>query len=651
MSRRVLPILLLVLSAIPEAATAQWIEGGVPVARGNNQLFGQVPDGAGGSILAWSAWQGAYDFDIRAQRVLATGKLDPAWPVEDVRVCSAEGAQLFPSATPDGSGGAFVLWLDNRGRDWFTPAYGVYAHHVEAGGSLASGWPLNGLPVCPDSCTDVEPTVAVDGTGGAYIGWSERGPDGNVRLQRITRDGGTAPGWPTQGVLVCGAPNVQVIRDALPDGAGGVYVSWDDFRAGYPEAYVQRITAEGTVTAGWPLEGRRFSDGSVPVGSTMCSDGAGGLIAFWREGRPGNGFIWRMRSKRIASDGSESAGWISPEVSIWVYSSEETPTCVATEGGDAYVAWTYAQSSAHYPTYAQRVLANGASAPGWPEEGIPISGGDYNFRPQIASDGAGGAYFVWEHVVSGPTEVLIQHLLPDGAIASGWLPGGRSLTPETPNSAFPAIIPSDGGACIVAWETFGGTQDGIFAQRVSQSGVDYFAFSIIATKADPDRARLTWQASSSWDGPVTVYRRGESGWAPLQVTTADAVGKISYEDPEVVPGAVYIYRLGATVHGAEIFYGEVQVQIPLFVLTVRSAAGNPASQGLMVSFTLPTEEAAKLELFDVQGRLLESQEVGRMGVGRHTLTFGAQNRPASGIYLVRLSQGGRTAISKVTYLR
>lgn len=635
------------LSLAVQPAIAQWVEGGFPVVRGYSQAFAQVADGMGGSILIWTPYRGDSNWDVEALHLTGDGMLDPHWPAEGVALCSSEGAQLFPGAVSDDSGGAFTVWLDDRGRDRFAP-YAIYANRVNGDGTLAAGnWPADGLAVCADSCTEVEPVLAADGAGGAYIGWSEPGPDGGIRLQHVLRDGSISGGWPPEGLAVCRATGSKVVRKAVPDGTGGVYISWDDSRDGGFKPYVQRIESGGTVSGGWPADGLRFGDSGIAVvGSTICSDGAGGVVAFWREGGDGPGFTWSMRSKRIASDGSQTAGWASPATSTTAASSGETARCACANDGGAFVAWSVNQSEYLYPAYVQKIAADGSKAPGWPDGGLALSTTGYNSTPCIAVDGAGGAYCAWTNSAGSPPEqVMIEHVMQEGSLAAGWVQGGIAISEG--NSAFPSIVATGNGASIILWATI----DAIYAQRVVSTGVDYISFAVVSTQLDPDRARLLWQASTAWTTPLMVYRRDHNGWHPLRVVAADASGKVIFDDLEVVAGGHYTYRLGAFVHGREMFFGEIDVQVPPFALTVRPFRGNPSRKTVELAVTLPANEAAKLQLFDLQGRLVESREVGQMGLGRHTVVLGSEKRVTSGIYLVLLSQGGKTASAKVALLR
>jgi len=351
-----------------------------------------------------------------------------------------------------------------------------------------------------------------------------------------------------------------------------------------------------------------------------------------------------MRSKHVASGGSASAGWVSPEISSNSYSSDETPTCCSASGGSAFVAWIYRQNDDFHPARVQKVSAAGERFPGWPDDGVLLADTAYTGLPALAPGENGSGYVAWTTSDNVTFNLMVQHLTPDGLGAPGWTPGGTLLSSK---ASEPEIIPSGVGGAIIAWSGGGG----IYAQRVDPSGVNSFAFAAVGSKVDPDLVRLMWQATAPWVGSANIYRRSDSGWSLIATAVPNAQGGIFFEDHGVSPGGVYDYRVGVSVGGAERFYGEVQVQVPLFALTMRPVTGNPVRQQMTLTYTLPTAAPAKLEIFDVRGRLMESRDVGSMGVGRHTATFQPANRPASGIYIVKLSQGGESTSSKITVLR
>ena len=91
---------------------------------------------------------------------------------------------------------------------------------------------------------------------------------------------------------------------------------------------------------------------------------------------------------------------------------------------------------------------------------------------------------------------------------------------------------------------------------------------------------------------------------------------------------------------------------PTFAL--EGAQPNPAagSSGFTVSFSLPGDAPATLELLDLSGRRLLSREVGSLGGGRHTISWQRESAELpAGMYILRLSQSGRTASSKVVRVK
>ena len=70
-----------------------------------------------------------------------------------------------------------------------------------------------------------------------------------------------------------------------------------------------------------------------------------------------------------------------------------------------------------------------------------------------------------------------------------------------------------------------------------------------------------------------------------------------------------------------------------------------------MSFSLPGDDPATLELVDLNGRRVMSREVGSLGAGSHTLSLQSETAGlSSGVYLLRLSQRGHSLSSKVVLM-
>jgi len=83
-------------------------------------------------------------------------------------------------------------------------------------------------------------------------------------------------------------------------------------------------------------------------------------------------------------------------------------------------------------------------------------------------------------------------------------------------------------------------------------------------------------------------------------------------------------------------------------LALQVLASTPMFGMPNIAYTLPSGAAAKIEMIDVAGRAVMQREVGG-GPGRHEMRLGG-DRPAAGVYWLRLSQSGAVATSKLVIL-
>jgi hypothetical protein len=62
---------------------------------------------------------------------------------------------------------------------------------------------------------------------------------------------------------------------------------------------------------------------------------------------------------------------------------------------------------------------------------------------------------------------------------------------------------------------------------------------------------------------------------------------------------------------------------------------------------LTSDAPATLELMDVTGRRAFERAVGSLGAGEHRIDLASARSVPPGLYFLRLTQGGRTAMSRV----
>jgi hypothetical protein len=78
---------------------------------------------------------------------------------------------------------------------------------------------------------------------------------------------------------------------------------------------------------------------------------------------------------------------------------------------------------------------------------------------------------------------------------------------------------------------------------------------------------------------------------------------------------------------------------------------NPSSQAIRVVLMLSSRKRASLDLVDVAGRTWWHRDVGVLGPGAHAVEIDPRLPPRSGLYFVRLTQGGETVFVRASILR
>ena len=77
---------------------------------------------------------------------------------------------------------------------------------------------------------------------------------------------------------------------------------------------------------------------------------------------------------------------------------------------------------------------------------------------------------------------------------------------------------------------------------------------------------------------------------------------------------------------------------------------NPFHGSVRIAYTLPNQMMVRLQVFDVQGRLIESLVEAVEGPGEHAVQWDAGNRP-TGVYFYRLAAGAEVLTERATLVR
>jgi hypothetical protein len=134
---------------------------------------------------------------------------------------------------------------------------------------------------------------------------------------------------------------------------------------------------------------------------------------------------------------------------VCIAKSAQTHPDIASDGaGGAYVVWQDIRSNYNWDIYAQHISADGEAL--WGSSGRAICASSFDqYAPIIKSDGLGGAFIVWS---STTTDIYAQHIASDGTLSYGenGIPIGQAVR-EQREPAMELISP---GRAIVAFEDF-----------------------------------------------------------------------------------------------------------------------------------------------------------------------------------------------------
>jgi hypothetical protein len=496
-----LVVLCALIIAVP-SVWAYWVQDGSAIcaAMGDQLMPAIVSDGAGGAIVTWVDNRSGF-LDIYAQRVNASGAVQ--WTTDGVALCTATGNQYNPTISSDAAGGAIVTWYDERGGN----NHDIYAQRVNASGTVQ--WTTNGVALCTAAGVQSHPQIISDGAGGAIVTWHDErsGNNYDIYAQRVNASG--AVQWTVNGVALCTATSNQAFPTIMSDGAGGTIVTWHDARSGNNyDIYAQRVNASGAVQ--WTTDGvplcTAMGDQQVP---TITSDGAGGAIVTWHDGRSGNNYD--IYAQRVNASGVVQ--WTTDGVAFCTATGNQYyPTISSDAAGGTIVTW-YDERGGTWDIYAQRVNASGAVQ--WTTDGVALcTAAGAQQHPQITSDGAGGAIVTWYDERGGSnSDIYAQRVNASGAVQ--WTTDGVALCTATGVQWYSRITSDGAGGTIVTWwDNRGGNWD-IYAQGIDGHGrVGFLGPDILSVQDVPgdqggwlrltiDRSRLDDELEAAY--PIATY--------------------------------------------------------------------------------------------------------------------------------------------------
>lgn len=340
---------------------ALWVTDGVPICTSTTMHPEMASDGAGGAVITWEHYTGS-DWDIYAQRVDDAGIVQ--WSGGGKAVCSAAGLQKYPKIISDGTGGAIIVWKDNR-----SGAEGVYAQRVAADGYLE--WTANGVCISDDSANDDHHELATDSGHGAIITWMGSGVHGShIYAQRIDISGNLV--W--NGGNPVGVDTLdysQSYPEIASDGTGGAIITWEDLYPGSPQNFrsisAQKLDEWGSAL--WAANGVPVytEQGGHRYAPQIASDDVGGAVITWEDDRNGNLDVY---VQRLNPSGVKM--WPDTVHTSISRDSQAEPRIIPDGSSGAIITWQDNRKQGDIDIFTMRLCSTGLPCPTDASEPPPV---------------------------------------------------------------------------------------------------------------------------------------------------------------------------------------------------------------------------------------------------------------------------------------
>jgi hypothetical protein len=449
----------------------------------------------------------------------------------------------------------------------------------------------------PPFSANNRPEMTSDGRDGVLIAWADEGR--TLRAQRVRSDGTKL--WGDDGVTFRNSSSVGSIPSICSDGRGGALAFWAEWDTSATSLAVRGQHLSDSGEALWEPSGREvstqayaFLEESFPPSVSLNFSPHSPAILAVPDGRGGAVLAWSSATDSVlqvfATRVSRDGGlpW-NGELHVCPADAHQRQlSCSTSAGRDVVLAWQDHRNPSAPEIFAQAISFAGRRR--WSEEGVPVATGPgERSSPAVHDDGRGSVFIAWGEAANGGT-LRVQRLLASGRPAPSWPENGKQVSATAHPNADVPLAPQ-----LIS----------------SECGSIIVAWNDVR-EVPQLRSRLLGMRVNH-DGP-------EANGGPIAAKKSPVVSEpVSRNDDD------HFFIRSAS-------------------LTATSVAGT-------VEFGVPSGERAILEVVDVQGRRLCSQEVRTASPGIQRLRVADLINLRSGVYFVRLEQGRRFATARVAVIQ
>jgi hypothetical protein len=507
------------------------------------------------------------------------------------------------------------------------------------------------------------PGIEPDGSGGAYIAWVDyRNDIEEVYAQRI--DGNGTNYWRAMGVCINSDSVGQSLTYDYPqivqDGYGGAIIGWRDRRSGKEKYYLQRVDSDSNAL--WAKGGVSVSDVHMHQFTyDLASDNAHGALVAWRSERPDNWSNYDLYVQRILSDGS--VAWGSDGIPVCVSSAwwVRFPYVIPSGSGNALICWQDIRDGTSH-IFAQKVDSLGTVQ--WTHNGITIcdaSGGQG--YPMMITDSEEGALIIWSDGRNNKSNIYAQRINSDGI--PYWTNNGIAVYESDASwgIGIPEMTYNSLDAAIVAWDEnrLDGSDGNIYSKKVCLDGTVPVPTLLqqFTCGRSGNSIEIRWMLSVDVEGIDFRISRSIYGQAFLEIDSPVIIKEgrsCIFIDETCEFGGSYRYRI-ELLDGSEvrILFETDTVQIPNIPLTLFQNYPNPFNPSTTVRYYLPEAMQVLLEIYDPLGRRVAVLVDEYKERGPHEAIWAPKHEEGvagrSGVYFYRLRAGKTVLSNKLILLK
>jgi hypothetical protein len=173
--------------------------------------------------------------------------------------------------------------------------------------------------------------------------------------------------------------------------------------------------------------------------------------------------------------------------------------------------------------------------------------------------------------------------------------------------------------------------------------------SLIEARAENRTVILRW-VTSDLLALATVERDVEGIWTRIGRAISEDAGVRSIVDRDVSAGSRYRYRLRLESDDGVTYSEVADVTVPREALAIAAIEPNPSRGRFGIRLARPVTTNARVDLYDLAGRRVFRQDFA-VGIDTDRFRVSPSQPLATGLYLVRISEGGRQATARIAIVR